>query len=134
MISDWRRGFAQYGADPFMPFVFVQLQPCGIPPSMRYAQALSITAHSGVPNVDMAACFDLGDPDPKNAMGLCHSRYKTECGRRLALEVHRLLPPPAPLSAAAAAVVATVNQADTAWILISTGESARASDACPASG
>lgn len=42
------------------------------------------------------------------------------------------LTPAAPASAAAA-VVATVNQADTAWILISTGESARASDACPAS-
>ena len=52
----------------------------------------------------MATCIDLGDPDPTNKNGLCHSRYKTECGRRLALEVHRLLPPPAPLSAAAAAV------------------------------
>jgi hypothetical protein len=24
----------------------------------------------------MAVCYDLGDPDPLNAMGLCHSRYK----------------------------------------------------------
>jgi hypothetical protein len=41
----------------------------------------------------MASCFDLGDPDPLNAMGLCHSRYKTECGRRLALSLMDLLPP-----------------------------------------
>jgi sialate O-acetylesterase len=34
MIADWRRHFAT----PELPFVFVQLQPCGIPPSMRYAQ------------------------------------------------------------------------------------------------
>jgi hypothetical protein len=39
----------------------------------------------------MASCYDLGDPDPLNANGLCHSRYKTECGRRLALEVGRLI-------------------------------------------
>ena len=56
---------------------------------MRYAQALSLA----LPAMGMASCYDLGDPDPTNKNGLCHSRYKTECGRRLALEVDRLLPP-----------------------------------------
>jgi len=84
MISDWRNHFGI----PHLPFVFVQLQPCGIPPSMRYAQALSLK----LPATGMATCTDLGDPDPTNRNGLCHSRYKTECGRRLALEVNRLLP------------------------------------------
>lgn len=69
MIADWRKS---YGAD--IPFVFVQLQPCGIPPEMRYAQAQALTKHSGLPAVGMASCYDLGDADPLNAMGLCHSR------------------------------------------------------------
>ena len=93
MISDWQQTFAAHGGAPHIPFVFVQLQPCGIPPAMRYAQAQSLTEHSGIPGVGMAACFDLGDPDPLNAMGLCHSRYKMECGRRLALALMSLLPP-----------------------------------------
>merc|ERR1711957_555445 len=67
---------------------FVQLQPCAISPSMRYVQALSLK----LPYMGMASCYDLGDPDPTNKNGLCHSRYKTECGRRLALEADRLLP------------------------------------------
>ena len=87
MITNWRLHFATLE----LPFVFVQLQPCGIPPSMRYAQAQSLK----LPAVGMATCIDLGDPDPTNKNGLCHSRYKTECGRRLALEVNRLLPPAA---------------------------------------
>ena len=84
MIRNWRQHFGI----PELPFVFVQLQPCGIPPPMRYAQAQSLQ----LPAVGMATCIDLGDPDPTNRNGLCHSRYKTECGRRLALEVNRLLP------------------------------------------
>ena len=74
MIADWRRSF---GGE--IPFVFVQLQPCGIPPEMRYAQAQALTAHSGLPAVGMASCYDLGDPDPLNAMGLCHSRCEWFC-------------------------------------------------------
>ena len=84
MVQDWRRLFGL----PRLPYVFVQLQPCGIPPDQRYAQASTLFT---LPSVGMAACYDLGDPDPTNKNGLCHSRYKTECGRRLALEVRRLL-------------------------------------------
>lgn len=85
MIADWR---AKFVASPLLPFVFVQLQPCGIPPDMRYAQAQALA----LPAVGMASCYDLGDPDPSNKNGLCHSRYKLQCGARLALEVQRLLP------------------------------------------
>ena len=69
---------------------YCALQPCAVPPSIRYAQALTLE----LPATGMASCHDLGDPDPHNINGLCHSRYKTECGRRLALEVNRLLPAP----------------------------------------
>ena len=55
----------------------------------------------------MASCFDLGDPDPLNAMGLCHSRYKMECGRRLALALMSLLPPNLGKEMAEPAVVAS---------------------------
>ena len=54
----------------------------------------------------MASCYDLGDPDPLNAMGLCHSRYKMECGRRLALALMSLLPPNLGKEMAEPAVVA----------------------------
>jgi hypothetical protein len=145
MISLWQKTAAAYGGNQHTPFVFVQLQPCGmvrvfrqgftledaigphacslevsmhvsngihlecslllpgrhcnflcpntegIPPEMRYAQAQALTANSGLPNVGMAACFDLGDSDPAATFGECHSRYKMECGRRLALEVSSLL-------------------------------------------
>ena len=84
MIADWRAKFSA----PLLPFVFVQLQPCGIPPDMRYAQATALS----LPAVGMASCYDLGDPDPTNLHGLCHSRYKLQCGARLALELQRLLP------------------------------------------
>ena len=57
--------------------------------------------------VGMASCFDLGDPDPLNAMGLCHSRYKMECGRRLALALMSLLPPNLGKEMAEPAVVAS---------------------------
>ena len=60
----------------------------------------------GRPAVGMASCFDLGDPDPLNAMGLCHSRYKMECGRRLALALMSLLPPNLGKEMAEPAVVA----------------------------
>eukprot|EP01052_Picozoa_sp_SAG31_P004019 SAG31_NODE_161_length_21899_cov_16.832844_19_plen_894_part_00 len=83
MVSDWRLTFGL----PALPYVFVQLQPCNIPPDQRYAQAATLE----LPATGMASCFDLGDPDVTNRNGLCHSRYKTECGRRLALEVVRLL-------------------------------------------
>lgn len=92
MIATWQQLFAAYGGAAHTPFVFVQLQPCGIPPEMRYAQATSLTIHSGLPAVGMAVCYDLGDPDPTNPMGLCHSRYKLECGRRLAISLMSLLP------------------------------------------
>ena len=36
MISDWRATFKQ----PLLPFSFVQLQPCGIPPAQRYGVSL----------------------------------------------------------------------------------------------
>jgi len=61
---------------------------------MRYAQAQSLPSVSGLKNVGMAACYDLGDRDPTNAMGLCHSRYKQQCGKRLALALREFLPPP----------------------------------------
>ena len=48
MIADWRQTFAAHGSPPDVPFVFVQLQPCGIPPAMRYAQAQALTANSGL--------------------------------------------------------------------------------------
>ena len=79
MVQDWRRTFGL----PSLPYIFVQLQPCGIPPDQRYAQAATLE----LPATGMATCFDLGDPDVTNKNGLCHSRYKTECGRRLALDM-----------------------------------------------
>jgi len=82
MIRQWRE---EFGLGE-LPFVFVQLQPCGIPPDMRYAQAEAL----GLGATGMAACFDLGDPDPANPHGLCHSRYKPQCGRRLALQLRAL--------------------------------------------
>ena len=48
MIADWRQTFAAHGSPSDVPFVFVQLQPCGIPPAMRYAQAQALTANSGL--------------------------------------------------------------------------------------
>ena len=48
MIADWRQTFTAHGSPPDIPFVFVQLQPCGIPPAMRYAQAQALTANSGL--------------------------------------------------------------------------------------
>lgn len=86
MITEWRRRFAA----PELPFVFVQLQPCGIPPDQRYAQAQAL----GLPATGMASCYDLGDPDPRNPHGLCHSRYKPQCGARIALQLRRLLSSP----------------------------------------
>ena len=74
MINDWR----EMAAVSELPFLFVQLQPCGIPPDQRYAQAQALT----LPKTGMASCYDLGDPDPTNAHGLCHSRYKMQCGAR----------------------------------------------------
>ena len=59
--------------------------------------------------VGMASCIDLGDPDPKNAMGLCHSRYKMQCGARLALELRRLLPDAAPPSVTMGPVVTSAR-------------------------
>lgn len=53
MIKDWREA----AQAPQMPFVFVQLQPCGIPPDQRYAQAAALT----LPYTGMASCVDLGD-------------------------------------------------------------------------
>ena len=53
MITAWRRNFA-YAA---MPFVFVQLAPCGVPPSFRHAQMSALQ----LPAVAMAVAFDLGD-------------------------------------------------------------------------
>ena len=84
----------------------------------------------------MAVCFDLGDSDPRNAMGLCHSRYKQECGRRLALALMALLPPnlgktldersgSAPIDAAAdssaSAVTAASGPSITAAAVVSDG-------------
>ena len=60
MISDWQQTFAAHGGAPHIPFIFVQLQPCGIPPEMRYAQAQSLTEHSGIPGVGMAVCYGEG--------------------------------------------------------------------------
>ena len=47
MIRLWRGAAEAFGGNKDIPYVFVQLQPCGIPPEMRYAQAQSLTANSG---------------------------------------------------------------------------------------
>ena len=83
MLLDWRKTFNL----PSLPYIFVLLQPCGIPPVLHYAQATTLS----LPATGMAACYDLADPDPTNLNCLCHSRYKQECGRRLVLEVQRVL-------------------------------------------
>ena len=46
-----------------LPFVFVQLQPCGIPPAQRYAQAAALE----LSGVAMATAVDLQDAGPAGA-------------------------------------------------------------------
>lgn len=91
LIQDWRRQFSL----PALPFNFVQLQPCGIPPAQRYAQAAAL----GLPGVAMATAVDLLDPGAPgtqpcpgfnqsascaNPYGMCHTRWKDEIAQRLA--------------------------------------------------
>lgn len=56
LIALWRSAF-QIAA---LPVAFVQLQPCGVPPEQRYAQAAALS----LANVAMATAVDLGDPGP----------------------------------------------------------------------
>jgi sialate O-acetylesterase len=63
LINDWRAKFNM----PALPFVFVQLQPCNIPPEMRYAQ----TAALALANTGMAVAYDLGDAN-NTKFGMCH--------------------------------------------------------------
>eukprot|EP01043_Picozoa_sp_COSAG02_P057434 COSAG02_NODE_6972_length_3256_cov_1.597403_4_plen_410_part_00 len=100
MIRDWRSTFGQ----PELPFSFVQLQPCGIPPAQRYAQAAALE----LKNVSMATAVDLLDPGAPNTQpcpqpapdqhpgclnpnGMCHSRWKAEVGERLAGVTARMI-------------------------------------------
>lgn len=95
MINDWRQKFAATGGgSPHLPFSFVQLQPCGVPPAQRYAQAAALA----LPNVGMATAVDLLDPGNTSAQacagfeqrpgclnpnGMCHTRWKHEIAERL---------------------------------------------------
>lgn len=109
MISDWRATFGL----PELPFSFVQLQPCGIPPAQRYAQAAALE----LKNVRMATAVDLLDPGAPNTQpcpqpapdqhpgclnpnGMCHSRWKAEVGERLAAVTARMIFTPQELAAA----------------------------------
>ena len=91
MIVDWRAAFGL----PRLPFSFVQLQPCGVPPAQRYAQA---AAALDLPMVGMATATDLLDPGRQDAPacppfvqspgcpnpnGMCHTRWKREIAQRL---------------------------------------------------
>jgi hypothetical protein len=110
MIKQWRDTFAM----PALPFSFVQLQPCGIPPAQRYAQAAALS----LTNVGMATAVDLLDPgapqtkpcpqpspdqDPAclNPNGMCHSRWKAEVAERLAAVTARMVFSATELAAAA---------------------------------
>ena len=109
MITDWR---AKFGL-PALPFVFVQLQPCGVPPAHRYAQAAALA----LPNVGMAVAVDLQDAGPAgvapcpgfnqsvacgNPNGMCHTRWKEEIATRLVASAARLMFNSTELLAAAA--------------------------------
>lgn len=98
MINDWRAQFKM----PTLPFVFVQLQPCGIPPAQRYAQAAALV----LPNVAMAVAVDLQDAGPAhiapcpgfnqtpacgNPNGMCHTRWKQDVASRLVAAAARLI-------------------------------------------
>ena len=98
MIGSWRRTFSTASgstsnSSSLLPFAFVQLQPCAIPPEMRYAQAQ--VAHS-LSGVAMATAIDLGDAGNttyhgqaygENPNGMCHTRYKEEIADRLAAPI-----------------------------------------------
>lgn len=90
LIEDWRMQFQLVS----LPFIFVQLQPCGIPPALRFAQASTLT----LPNVAMATALDLQDAGPAgvapcpgfdqlpscgNPNGMCHTRWKQDIAERL---------------------------------------------------
>ena len=90
LITEWRAAFAL----PRLPFSFVQLQPCGVPPAQRYAQAAALE----LPMVGMATAIDLLDPGQAgapacpafvqspscpNPNGMCHTRWKHEIAERL---------------------------------------------------
>lgn len=88
--------------DAGLPFIFVQLQPCGIPPAQRYAQAAALElAHVG-----MATAVDLQDAGPGgvapcpgfnqtpvcgNPNGMCHTRWKEDISTRLMASAARLV-------------------------------------------
>jgi len=97
-----------------MPFSFVQLQPCGIPPAHRYAQAKALA----LPGVYIATAVDLLDPSAPGAKpcpfpgeqkptcanpnGMCHTRWQEQISSWLAAVTARAIFSPSALAAAAA--------------------------------